>query len=129
MKNGKETHEVTAVAAIQPTPAVEVRIMKTAPNDRVYKLKGTGPSLEPKGKQRQIVLACLRQEDRGWTIPEVLAYAKANNLYAIGGQEASVKWHLHQMSLLGMVEVVNPTYTIEIAKPVPTVAQPVAVKA
>lgn len=93
--------------------AVEVSTKSTPVNDRQYKLVAE-PSIAPKGKQRQIVLAALKSANgKPMTVKQVAEFASKNGLSAVGGIEPSCRYHLHHLNLLKIAEVVNPTVTIE----------------
>lgn len=93
-------------------PTVETATKATSVNDRVYKFLAI-PSLPVKGKQRQIVIAAFGDGKKNMTVEEITKFAEANGLSAVGGVAPSVRYHLHQMALLKIVEVVNPTVAIE----------------
>lgn len=93
-------------------PAVETATKSTPVNDRVYKLVAA-PSIPAKGKQRQIVIAAFGDGKSNKTVAEVTKFAEENGLYAVGGIAPSVRYHLHALALLKIVEVVNPTMVIE----------------
>lgn len=97
--------ETPKVAASTSTPAVA----KTPVGDRIYALIAP-PSITPKGKQRQIVLAAFGGKlNQPMRTEDIVAYATKAGLTANAGAEASTKWHLHQMFKLGILKVVNPT--------------------
>ncbi len=96
----------------ETTKAVETTTKSTPVNDRSYKLIAA-PSITPKGKQRQIVLAAFGDGKKPMTVNEVVQFAEAKGLSAVGGVTPSVRYHLHQMALLKIVEVINPTVVIE----------------
>lgn len=100
-----------------PKPAaVETTTKATPVNDRQYKLVAE-PSIAPRGKQRQIVLAALKSAaGKPMNVKQVAEYATKAGLTAVGGIEPSVRYHLHHLGLLKIAEVVNPTIVIE--KPV-----------
>jgi hypothetical protein len=110
--------EVSVAAETTETPkTVETaKEIKTSPRERKYKLL-TAPTLTPKGKQRQIVLEILKTAENPMTAAEVAKLAKPMGLSAAAGVEASVAWHLHQMAILKIAEVVNPTSAVESAPP------------
>jgi len=74
--------------------------------DRKYRLINP-PSIAPKGRQRQIVLHILTEAKKPMSPKEVAELAAPMGLYAVGGVLPSCQYHLHQMALLGIVEVVN----------------------
>lgn len=61
----------------------------------------TLPTTQPKGKQRQIVLAILASADGPLTPEQVATKADALGLTAVGGVLPSVRYHLHHLCLLG----------------------------
>lgn len=65
-----------------------------------------------KGKQRQLVYDVLNGSEIPMNIEEVAALL-ASTLVAKGGVEPSVRYHLHHLQLMKLVEVTNPTITIE----------------
>lgn len=110
----------TTAAAITPTPAVEVKTKATPVEERLYKMINE-PSLPPKGKQRQIVLAILKASKEPLTVAQVTAEAVKLNLSAVGGVGPSCRYHLHHLVLLKIAEVTNPTVEIEtVVKPAAT---------
>jgi len=74
--------------------------------DRKYRLVNP-PSIAPKGRQRQIVLHILTESQKPMSPKEVAELAGPMGLYAVGGILPSCQYHLHQMALMGIVEVVN----------------------
>lgn len=97
-----EQPKVEQSAATQQKPAI------TPVDSRQYKLIQE-PSIPPRGKQRLIVLQILREnKEKPMTIAEITPLAAKMGLSAIGGVGPSVRYHLHQMELLGQVQVVNP---------------------
>ena len=105
----KQTSEVAI------TPVTETKVKQTPPLERKYQIAAI-PSLPPKGKQRQIVLAALNQDPtRAYSVDEVTEFATAAGLSAVGGIKASCNWHLHQMNILGIVKVTNPTVEVTVA--------------
>ena len=119
-KNSKQTEvsvnaQETAVVAEQPkteTPAPAVKEVKTSPRDRKYVLIAA-PAITPKGKQRQIVLDILKEAKAPMSAAEVAKLAGPMGLRAAAGVEASCGWHLHQLTLLGIARVENPSTKIE----------------
>ena len=96
------------VATNVAATTTEIKTTKTSPKDRKYVFLAA-PKESPKGKQRQIVLRILLEAKEPMTAHEAAKLAGPLGLTAAAGVEASVGWHLHQMTLLGIAKVVNPT--------------------
>lgn len=56
-----------------------------------------------KGKQRQIVVDILRAAEKPMAYQDIVDLAEEKGLQATGGVPDSVKYHLHQLVLLGHV--------------------------
>ena len=108
----QNTPVVEAEVAIpaETTPAVveTPKVKKTPVFERSYILKNA-PSITPKGKQRAIVLGILKDAKGPLSVGEIAKQAEVLGLQATAGVKASTAWHLHQMTLIGIAEVVNPT--------------------
>jgi len=107
----------TKVTAEQPKQNVEVKssepTTKSTPvNDRRYSLVAE-PSIMPKGKQRQIVIAALKSSKKPMTVEQVAEFATAQNLTAVGGIAPSCRYHLHHLVKLGIAKIENPTVVVE----------------
>lgn len=80
-----------------------VRDAKVKAEDRTFRIAESCPT-SWKGKQRQIVVDILKSdEEREWTLADIVHGAIERGLTATGGVTDSVKYHLHQLSLLGHV--------------------------
>ncbi len=99
--NEVETAEIVTAEVIE-VPKV-IGLIKPIDGRRFRLLKM--PAQTPRGVQRQIVLRCLLdQNGQPATAKELTPAATTYGLVAVGGIEASVKWHLHQLVKLGLVE-------------------------
>jgi hypothetical protein len=95
------------------TPAVAENTTKSTPvNDRKYSLVAE-PSIAPKGKQRQIVIAALKSHKGPMTVEQVIDFATKNGLTAVGGVAGSCRYHLHHLVKLNIAKVENPTVMVE----------------
>lgn len=116
MKNEKKIENSAVVTEAAVPATTETKTKKTPTNERMYQLVAA-PSIPPKGKQRQIVIAALQQDpNRGFSGKEVAEYATKAGLQATAGVLASCLWHLHHLELLGIAKVLNPSITVEVAK-------------
>jgi hypothetical protein len=93
--------------AAQPKTTELVRAIRTPVADRMYILIKP-PSPPPKGRQRQIVVDILKAATEPLTAKQVAAKAGPMGLQAVAGVEPSSRWHLHQLVLLGIAQVVDP---------------------
>jgi hypothetical protein len=119
MKNlavsAKAVVDQTVAATVVETPK-EPTIKVTPVEERKYQLLDTVDHTEPlkfRGKQRQAVYDVLKEYPGPMTIDEVAAFASDKGLTAKGGVTPSVRYHLHHMAIDKIVEVTNPTITIE----------------
>ncbi len=106
----KKTAEVMEETAVNETEVVSAEVIEIPKLEspviggrkfRLLKL----PATTPRGVQRQIVLRCLLDANgEPRTVKELTIPATTYGLVAVGGIEASVKWHLHQLVKLGLVE-------------------------
>jgi hypothetical protein len=113
-QNQKPEAEVVTVE----TPKTETTVTSEKPKntpvmERQYQIVAA-PSITPKGKQRQIVIAALQVDpQRGFTVKEVAEFATKAGLSAVGGIEPSCRYHLHHLTKLGIAKILNPTTSLE----------------
>jgi hypothetical protein len=115
--------ETQIVVAEEPKAAVVGKVVemverKTPPDQRRYRLIKR-PQITPKGHQRQVVLQLLLEaalaKKPDISADEMVADAeKRFNYYAAAGTALSIRWHLHQMKLAGLVAVTNDTYKVAV---------------
>ena len=80
-----------------------IRKERVKVEDRTFQVAESCPTAW-KGKQRQIVVDILKSDkDRAWTLTEIVTLANEKGLTAVGGVTDSVKYHLHQLVLLGHI--------------------------
>lgn len=112
MKNTKVEVETAAVEAPKSNEVEATKTVRTPVDARQYILKSEA-SVPGKGVQRIAVLSVLRNANgKPMTAAEIEPKAVAAGLKAVGGTLPSVKYHLHQLQLLGFVEVVNLEQTV-----------------
>lgn len=120
MKNSKnqnvaEVENTVAAVTAEAPKTEEPKAPKPTPvHERRYRLVAE-PSITPKGKQRQIVIAALKSSESPMTVKQVAKFASAAGLTAVGGIEPSCRYHLHHLVKLGFVNIENPTIEAEIA--------------
>lgn len=107
MKNKVEVEQPKSEVSNTNEVATEKRAV-TPVNSRLYNLISE-PSLPSRGKQRIAVLSVLRAAKEPMTPEQIEPLATAAGLSAIGGNLASVRYHLHQLKLMGHVEEIQPT--------------------
>jgi hypothetical protein len=97
MKTSTVTNATEVIAASNVNP--------TDTYTRKYRLTSTAPTAV-KSAQRQIVLNALRASDKPLSALDIEPIAAAAGLVSKTPVKASVRFHLHNMKLLGHAEIV-----------------------
>jgi len=113
------TPEVVAETPKTTVPVVQMVERKTSPDQRRYTLIKR-PPLAPKGRQRFIVLHLLIEAQKNGkkdvSAEELVPAADALQYYAEAGTLASIRWHLHQMRLGGLVRLTNEVTMVPVTE-------------